>query len=278
MIAPKLAVVALAVLLARSASAQRDDFDEGDIERESRMQRNHSDRPLTLPRDLFAVNASVGGGQFTKSAGYIGFGAGADYGINDDLEVGLELLLLSLSSVPQSGFADPRLSLTYRFTRGVFELGGRGALSIPLRSSATFGLSFPMLLRFAPYARLDLLPQAVVFGSPSGSSTPFQFAATANASLRVQLGDAFSLGPIAAFSMPDLRKEDVSARLGGRLTYTFGKKRTGDADLSISALSPAIALSGERPAEPSTDRFFSVLVDLRVFIEDTFDSPFDEEL
>lgn len=271
-------LVCSTVLLASPARAQNENFEESAPDHPSRMPRNASDRPLTLMRDLFGVYARVGGGQFTDSAGYIAFGAGADYGINDDLEVGLELLLLSLSSVPESGFGDPRLSLTYRLTRGVFELGGRGTLAIPLRNSASFSLAFPMLVRFAPYARLDLSPEAMVFGSPAGSTTPFQFAATADAALRVQLGDAFSLGPIAVFAMRDLRREDLWTRLGGRLTYTFGKARGGDADLSVSALSPAIALSGSRPAEPSIDRFFSVIVDLRVFIEDTFDSPFDEEL
>jgi hypothetical protein len=43
-------------------------------------------------------------------------------------------------------------------------------------------------------------------------------------------------------------------------------------------MSPALAITGDLPMDPSIDRYFSVLIEVRVFVEDTFDSPFTEEL
>ena len=109
------------LLILALASPPSGEDAEPELTRESKMFRNQSDRPLTLPEDLFAVYGSAGGGQLTSNIAYLALGAGAEYGVTDDLQVEISLLRVSLSSDPSSGLRDPIGAVTYRLTSGIFE-------------------------------------------------------------------------------------------------------------------------------------------------------------
>jgi hypothetical protein len=263
--------VLVAFAVALLATTQFDD-DTG-LRRELRYPRNQSERPLTIMNDLFAVWGRAGGGQLTGDSAVIYLGAGAVYGMSDDLQVELELLRLDLSSVPGTGLRDPLGAVTYRATRGVFELGARASSTIPFGGAWTLSASIPMLFRVAPFARIELVPEA-----RASAVKGWLFDGNAVASATIQIGDAIALGPIARIASVDFGRKGLLLAGGGRATYTFGEKMGSIADLSLTVISRSVALVGSLPDEPNAARFFSAAIELRWYIEDTIDSPFEEEL
>lgn len=260
----KLALL-LALAIALPARAE-------ELKRESQIPENISERPLTITEDTFGITGTAFGGQLAPDNGYLFVGLGADYGVTDDFQ--LELLLVRISFAPNSnGLLDPIGGLTYRLLKGPFELGLRAAMTVPFGEPVSGLLAVPMLVRFAPYLRLDLAPQAQI-----SATKPVSFRANLPVLLRAQLGDRMAIGASALFYLPDLRRSDLLARLGARFTYTIGERQRADYDLSVFFEAPSIAFSGPNPDEYISDHYFSFGIEVRAFIEDTADSPFDEEL
>lgn len=136
-----------------------------------------TNRPLTIPRftlrpilDLtlskgfanpiaFVSGGSLGSASLSEVFQVV---LGAQFGVTDDFEVGLDLLPFYLS--PRAAFGDMRLALTYRFARGSFDAGLVSALGIATGEGTTslFQFGFPMRWR-SPTSRTDI---AFLFSTP----------------------------------------------------------------------------------------------------------------
>lgn len=119
-----------------------------------------TERPLTLPRltlrpflrvDVWkGLNDASRGGLITNSlslAEVVQTVLGAQLGVTDDFEVGVELLPIQLA--PKAAFGDMRVSLAYRFTRGTFDMGIASSVLLGTgeRSTSVLTLGFPMRWR-----------------------------------------------------------------------------------------------------------------------------------
>src|SRR5687767_5514840 len=71
-----------------------------ELERSSPMPRRTVERPLTLMEDMFAVFGTGGIGQLTANDSLVTLGAGAEYGVNKQVQVSLLLLRLSITPHP----------------------------------------------------------------------------------------------------------------------------------------------------------------------------------
>jgi hypothetical protein len=267
-LSPAAGWAAVVALLLAASSAYADD----ERQRESKIPRNISERPLTVTEDTFSVYGQAIGGQLTPSNGYLFVGSGAEYGISNDFQV--ELILIRLNFAPDSnGFLDPIGGMSYRFIKGPFELAGRVFATLPFGDAFSAGLALPMLFRVAGYLRIDLAPEAAV-----SATSPAIVQAALPVLLRGQLGEAMAIGASTRFYFPNLRQNNLLARVGGRFTYTFGQNGRADYDLSVFFEAPSFAVTGPEPTDVFSDHYFSFGLELRAFIEDTVDSPFDEEL
>jgi hypothetical protein len=225
------------------------------------------DRTLTVPRDWFALDANLGYERLNPSSPVVALASGASYGVDDDLQVGIQLLRLTMSPNPSSGLEQPRTNLTYRFVRSVFEMGVSGELEIPTSSQYTFAAGLPAMLHIASFARVDLSPKVVVSDQPS-----WTFSAVMPASLRIQIIDALSIGVDPFLSIPDLRKRDLLIRFGGRASYTISDARgRAFADLDLIASTRDSVLHGSRPTDPAYGNYISVFFAATFYLVNPYD-------
>lgn len=141
---------------------------------------------------------------------FVGFGWGAAYGIQDDLEVGT--LLIPVLLAPDVEFGDLEVYGRYRFVGGEFEVGGQAAISLPtntLENQSNFALVFgvPMLLHMSSTARIDLGAELeIILGDADGvvnldMPAAFQF----------QVNDTFFAGPKTSIFFANMEEIQLGA-------------------------------------------------------------------
>lgn len=238
------------------------------------MIRREAERPITLPDDTFAVWGTVGGGMLTEVDPALLLASGASYGMDDDFEIGFVLLRLVLSAVPDTGLSDPEIFFAYRLVSGPVEVAARAMASVPFGGPFESQLSAAFLVRLGSLGRVDVVPDVHAISGPPwviGSSIP--------ASLRIQLGDAVTIGPVGIVSWPDLSRPQALFSVGGAVAYAFGDDIGDVADLRLTLHGPAFAVSGDLPGDPTLLTRFSGSLELRWFTEGPRDTaPFAEEL
>ena len=219
------------------------------------------DRPLTTPADSFELIFELAYSQLSDRWPVVTGEAGARYGIDENFEVGIRLLRVSMSPAPNTGLENPMGFLRYRLVDGLFELAGYIESEIPFGGVYEANLRIETLTRVGRIARLDFGPTVGLLGED-----PIRFRAWAPLELAFQIGDHVKLSAIGIVELYDLnRARNVLGRAGLRFAYTFGEQRA-IADLGLLAMTPNLALSGERQQNPAFNNYFLVLVDLRWFL------------
>jgi hypothetical protein len=224
------------------------------------------DRPLTVPHDWFALDAGLGYERLDPSSPVVSLATGAVYGVSDDLQIGVELLRLTMSPNPTTGLGQPHVSVLYRMLKGTFELGGAMEMGVPTGGQHEGALSVLSLLHIASFARIDLAPSILGGDQPS-----WRFSVLVPASLRIQVIDQLSLGVDPILSIPDVRRGDVLARLGGRASFTVADEHGARADIDLLVTSADRVLRGSRPADPAFGNYFSVFVLAKFFVSNPYD-------
>lgn len=232
-----------------------------------------SDRPLTLPRDTFALFGIAGGGLLNPSipAGTLRVGAG--YGVDEDLEVGLVLLRTTLSKLPDTGLEAPSVFGRYRFVRGFAELAGTAELAIPVGEGALWAAAeLALRLHLFGFGRLDVAPRFTSYFTRERIGE-----VDVPVELGVQLGPHFALVVAPALVIPDVTQRAVALRPAAKAVITFGDARGATADLGLTVFAPERALTGALPPDPRFGNHWGGALELRFFIgnEDSRRSPFD---
>lgn len=119
----------------------------------------YAERPLTLPRLTLSPVAGVsyahiGLGNTLKHQ--VDLGLGASFGILDDLTVDAQLVPLRV--YPEAAYGNAQLGATYRFLRGVAEVGASASLLFPAPDALAawlLTLSAPLRVHLGRWARFD---------------------------------------------------------------------------------------------------------------------------
>lgn len=263
-----LALAPLLTLAVTPAFAQDED-DEGWVEqRQVSLPLAHNARPLTLPEDMFDVFLDSGITQLSPQLVEVALGAGARYGVTDDLEVGVRLLRVTLSESRSSGLGRPTAFTQLRADLGAVELSGRFELELPTSAGPLVSwLSLPALVRAGPYVRLDVAPTLV-----ARTGAAWQWALTTPVVLSGQVLPKLRIFVAGELGLPDLRTgRDLLLAVGGGAAWTFGGPRPS-AELEARVTGPAVALAGERPDDPAYGNYFAGALTLRLF----FAGPTDD--
>jgi hypothetical protein len=259
-------LITLALLVSLLGAPDEEEAEEWVPRYETPFEVPFVDRPITLPEDMFGLLFDLGVTQLSRGTPLVAFDAGAGYGVTSDLEVGVILVPLTLSSDESSGLGEPRIFAEHRLVGGVFELSARLEVELPLSPPYRLDAAVPFLVHLGGIARLDgalafragydnkLLPEA---GIPL--ELTFQIAR------RLALS-AGGYGRTTSFERPNLL---TSFSL--RAAYTIEDEGRPWADLGVLATSPAFALAGELPDDPSLGKYFAVALVTRFFIPDTTD-------
>jgi hypothetical protein len=220
------------------------------------------DRPLTTPEDSFELIFELAYSQLSDRWPVVLGEAGARYGIQDDFEVGVRLLRVSMSPAPDTGLENPMGFLRYRVVRGTLELAGYVETEIPFGGTYEANARVEMMVRVGRIARLDFGPTVGLL-----ADDPMRYRLNAPLELAFQLGDHVKLSAVGILEMYDLsRPRNVLGRAGVRFAYTFGSERRATADLGLLVTTPNLALSGVRPENPAFNNYLLVLLDLRWFL------------
>ncbi|MCK6544366.1 hypothetical protein L6R52_00720 [Myxococcota bacterium] len=233
-----------------------------------RMPLDYVARPLVTPKDLWVIVASSGFAQLDEESPVVPLVVGARYGVDGDLEVGLELLRLTMSPNPSTGLGQPLVHALQRLVGGTFELGIQGTATVPTGSAHAVSLALPMVL----HARVLRLDATLGLGAASG--TKWIFSAEAPAEVTVGLGDRLRLSAGVHFTMPDVRRPDLLVRPSFRAGLALPEKvedgapgRRGTVfDLGVRVTLPDLALHGERPEDPAFGNYFAILLEGRFFM------------
>lgn len=233
-----------------------------------------SERPLTVPRDVFDVYF---GGDLTvnpDNQALAGLRAGARYGVTKDLEAGIEIIRVVLSEALDSGLDRPTAFTIFRFAEGVFEPALRFETELPVGSGGLdMWLSAPMLLRLGGHVRLDVRPTI-----QTTAQAPWPWLASGPAEVTVQVTDRLRIAGRVELVAPNLRTaDDLLLRAGGSVAYAFGDKMA-TWELVGTVVSPFVELVGENPRTTLSADTVQGFVTLRLFFagpaEDRWSSLF----
>jgi hypothetical protein len=226
------------------------------------------DRPLVTPKDVWVVVAQTGFGLLDEDSPVVPLVVGARFGVDGDLEVGLELLRLTMSPHPSTGLGQPLVHALYRLVGGPFELGVQGTATLPTASTHAVSLALPMVLH-AGVLRVDLAAAIAAQGA-----TKWTFGAEAPAEVTLGLGDRLRLSGGVHFTMPDFEQAAVLVRPSFRvgLAIPGGSDEDLDAprgavfDLGVRVTLPDVALRGQRPEDPAFGNYFAIALEGRFFV------------
>lgn len=259
-----------ALSLPASAWAQFDDRDDG-WAREDRVQLalRYHDRPISIPKDVFDIVFDGGLTQVGVKSVVASLGAGMRYGLDDNMEIGLRLLRLTMSDLPDTGIDRPTAFGMYRIGGGPFEVAARFETELPTGGGPLqFWLQFPTLVRAGPYVRFDISP---VVSAQSGGV--WQWGGSVPLEVWGQLTDRLRIFAGAEVGSPDLRRaDDLLLRAGGGLAWAFGA--AGPSFEVIARIAaPSVALIGSRPADPAFGNYFGGTVTVRAFFQGAAEDP-----
>lgn len=229
----------------------------------------HHDRPLSMPHDVFDIFFDGGLSQVAVRTVVASLGAGVRYGVDDHLEVGLRLIRLTLSDLPDTGIDRPTAFAMYRLGGGIFEAAARLETELPTGGGGLqFWLQFPMLLRAGPYVRLDLKP---VISAQSGDT--WQWGASAPLEVWGQLTQRLRVFAAVEVGSPDLRRaDDLLLRPEAGLAWAFG--RSGPSFEVIARVSaPSVVMIGQRPVDPAFGNYVGGMVTVRAFFQGPAEDP-----
>jgi hypothetical protein len=253
--------VSIASLLAALLMLSVRSADASDRIPPSTMPLRAVDRPLTLLEDHFGLAPEVFVTRHGDEA-LVGVFAGAGYGVTDDLEVGLTLIRLTLSSDPDTGLDAPTGYVEYRLLDSIFELSARAELELPINSGIDFAVAVPMRLHVASLFRLDLEPR--FYGT---IASPYTIRTTVPAELRVQLGDRFSVGALASITWPSLRVSRSSlGQVGARLAFTIEKAAAALAEIRATAFSNSVVFGSEAALTPQYGADWTFYLDATIYL------------
>ncbi len=219
-------------------------------------------RPLTLPDNTWGLIFDAGYTQLSKSTPLGAFNAGAGFGVTDDAEVGVLLLLGTFSPDKDSGLESPRVFGKYRLSDGDFELAAKIEFEIPLGQGYSAEASLPILGRIADVVRIDLEPAVEMNLVPGVSfivKSPLRIGFQIIDSMRLSVG-----GHVKAERFGNTR---VLGNLSAGVSYAFSGDLGAFGDVSLEVTTPNYALYGQLPEDPSFGNYWSVFLYARFFIE-----------
>lgn len=261
------ALVILALLVAAPALA-------ADRTPSSSMPLRAVERPLTLLEDHFALQPDV---LVTKvgDTAWVGLFVGAGYGIDDDFEIGITLLRLTLSKDPSSGIDSPTGYLAYRLIDGPLELALKAELEIPVDDAVDFAASVPVRIHGGAWVAVTLEP--AFYGS---IASPGRYGARVPAELRVQATDQLSFGALAQLAFPSLDAgSGALLQFGGLAAYTLDRARAAFGELRISVFAKSLTVGDQTGVVAPYTADWTVLLDATFFLrsdpdETAPESPF----
>ncbi len=266
-------VIALLVALSLPSEAWAQGF-ESESEgwsgaKQVRLQLRAHDRPLTMPEDVFDIVFDAGLAQVSEKSAVAALGAGMRYGVDDNLEVGLQLLRVTLSELPDTGLDRPTASAMYRVHKGPFEAALRFEAELPVGAGPLqYWLQTVLMARVGSRLRLELSPLVT-----TTAGSVWQWAATTPFEASAQLTDRFRVFVASQIGVPDLRKNrDLLMLVGGGLAWTGGKPKPVY-EILARVTGPAFALTGQRQPDPATSNYFGATVTLRLFFQGVADDP-----
>lgn len=218
------------------------------------------DRPLTLLEDHFGLFPAALGTPY-QNKGLVGLFFGAGYGIDDDFEIGLTLLRVTMSPAPDTGLDAPTGYVKYRLLDGPLEIAGLAEIELPLDDFTEFRAAIPMRLHL-PMVRLDLEPG--VFG---GIANPIAVGVEVPAELRVQLGDRFALIGYAGVSWPSLRVSRAALfQAGGGVGLTIARHNAALAEIRASGFGPSVVIGDDAALTAPIGSDWGVFVDATIYL------------
>ena len=184
-----------------------------------------SERPLTLTEGTLTVDAYL---SYFKIADIdLGIGtlevdpiisliAGVDYGVTDDLEVGVVAVPLVLS--PDTEYGNPYLHARYRFLKTAVEVAGHVGITVPVQDGSDFGLDLgvPVLFGLTNTTRLT---SGVFLGLEFGDETATALGIPLE--LAVNLSPQFFIFAKSGIYLPDFDLDFLYMPLGIGAGYTL---------------------------------------------------------
>lgn len=222
-------------------------FDETDGPVRVRLPRPFVERPLTVPADHFEVRLT---GAFRSEVGgdwSVPLLAGAGYGFTDDIELGVELIRLSLvpanSESPDSDFLAPTVYGSGKLTLGAVDLGTRLDIELPLQGLRAAELRLLGRLRLARRIRFDLGWSLGVVAQDGDAAWPSQLPIE----LSIQVVPSLAVRGGGRLASDDLwRRTDLRFVGEAGLVWTVGNRaRPPLVDLKASLLFPSVAVRGD---------------------------------
>lgn len=219
-------------------------------------------RPTTTPRDHFEVRFSAGVRAGDALPWEAPLGAGARYGLTDEVEIGLRLLRLTLAEASSGagGLASPTALAAARLPLGPLEIGGLVEVDIPVDGFDLLDVGVFARLHVQSVARLDL---GARMGGRFAEGTRFPLRAPAE--VLFSLGDSLALGGGAVLASSDLAGEpDLWVQPTAQLLLTLGRLSAPPlVDVGLRFEGPSLRLRGEdRPIG------LAGLVTLSLFFDD----------
>ena len=174
-------------------------------------------------------------------------GAGARYGVSDDLEVSIALLRFLIKTVESQTLirarryppyhhvaparnADidaPILGASLRLFDGAVSMAARLEVEVPLQDDVEVGASLPLVFRLGQVARIDIVPAIVaVIGDFDRSAAIVAFEGGVQPFSRLYLA-----GRLVA----DIDRFGTNLRPGGRITWTVGEPDSASFEIGVAA-------------------------------------------
>ena len=179
-------------------------------------------RPTTLPRDQFAVRFESRVTNTTREMWRVPIEAGAGYGVFDDLEVGLRLLRLRLTSADDSdegGLEAPTAYVAGRVVFGRLELGALLDIELPLEGFRATDLVGFGRFHLGTIAHIDIRAQGGV-RLEDATTWPGQVPAE----VLVNVNPRLAFGGGIRVEWLDLgRFDQVTIRPTAKMSYTIGE-------------------------------------------------------
>lgn len=218
-------------------------------------------RPLTLPGGMFGLLFDLGYRQVRPHSPLGAFNAGSGYGVDDNTEVGIMLVIASFSSEPDAGFRSPRIFGKYRLLSGDFELAARLDIELPLGEGWLGQAHLPMLARIADVIRIDAAPGVELTTNPG-----VQFVVKLPLQLGFQIIDALRLSVGGQLQLERFGNERLLGNLSASATYAVGGASGAFGDISLEVTTPNLALYGALPEDPNIGNYWSVFLNTRFYI------------
>lgn len=225
-------------------------------------------RPTTLPKDLFGVYLDT---RLRHQPPWwnLPLAVGAGYGVEDQLEVGIELIRLTFADGDDPEARDLTAPLVYgrgHVDLGPLELGGGVGLELPLSGFRALDGELFARLHFADLARLDLAGRlGGRFDDPTRALLDAEASATFSLHPRFALTVGGHLDSLRLFA-----ETDLAVRPRAEAIFTVGDRNAPPlVDVALSFEGPATRLEGDVEGRSSFEIGLSVVL--------FFDDPVRDE-